>query len=136
MTTTSDLQRKVDIAMERGSDGIYDYVIDENGDFLGEEGFDTSILQDVFSELRADDRRGSTVNEFPTTVGWKIGSKVWFYDQARATLDTKNGAADALRTSLNKYVPRYLQEVIVTGILNGKVDKKYFDLWDRTGKNI
>jgi len=160
MATTNTLQEKVDIALIKGDDGIYDYEIDDidkggNGDFVGDAGYDSSIIQDVFAELQASEdeeikplkRRGSIVNENPIVAFWQVGSKVWFYDQARATIKTKNGAADTIRESLQKYVPQYLQDVKVVGTLmqsgvrlnitlvrkSGKIEKLYYDLWDKTG---
>lgn len=155
MTTTTILQEKIDIALVKGSDGIHDYEIDGNGDFLGDAGFDSSIIQDVHSELRATEdeekvalkRRGSIVNETPVVSGWTVGSKLWFYDQARATIKTKNSSADTLRDSLSKYVPNLLQGVKVVGVLtvngvrlnvtltrlNGKTEDLYFNLWENTG---
>jgi len=155
MSTTSDLQKKVDIALFEGEGKILDFELDENGDWFGDEGFDSSITQDVQGYLRATEdeqpvalkRRGSTINENPSPEGWTVGSKVWFYDQCRATIKNNNGSADALRDSLSKYVPEYLQGVSVVGTLerdgirlhvtmirkDGKADKRYFDLWDNTG---
>lgn len=155
MSKTSDVNSKVDFALVLGEDKIYDFEIDENGDFYGDEGFDSSIRQDVDAELRESDneqlvaikRHGSLINEVPDVPGWMVGSKLYFYNQARATIQSKNGSADAMRETLSKYVPVYLQEVIVTsrlvlnGIqletklvrLDGKVDTFYFNLWEKTG---
>jgi hypothetical protein len=146
---------KVDIKLTKGEDGLYDANIAEDGDFEAAYGYDTSILNDALGERRADDnevpfslrRRGWIGNENPGENGYQYGSTLWFYYQARKTLNTKNGCVDSLRDAFAHYVPELLQAVIITGQLkpegielkvkmvrkNGKTDTLYFRLWELTG---
>jgi len=156
MTSPNDTDVKVDIALiQNPVDKVYDFEIGDDGDFVATYGFDTSLTQDVLAEKRANEgevpiaerRRGWIGNETPAEVGYEIGSKLWFYEQAKNTLTKKNGCADTVRDSLNWYVPSLLREVRLTSKLtaegvvleitlvrkSGKIDKLYFRLWELTG---
>lgn len=151
--TTDDV--KVDIALIKGDDGIYDAVIGDDGDFVPVYGFQTSILMDVLCEARADageiaieaKRRGWIGNETPAVPGFEIGSKLWLQYQARQDTITKNAAVDAVEEALQWYVPRFATDIQVEGLntakglqiavtvvrKSGKIDKLYFRLWELTG---
>jgi len=156
MATPNDTDVKVDIALVwNQADKTYDFEIADDGDFVAAYGFDTSLVQDVLAERRANEgevpvaerRRGWIGNETPAEPGYEIGSKLWFYEQAKNTLNTKNGCADAVRDALQWYVPSLLKDVRLTSKLlpqgvqleielvrkSGKIDKLYFRLWELTG---
>ena len=155
MSTTLVATEKVDIALVEGDDGILDIEIASDGDFVCTGGFDTAIINDLQSELRASSdeqpdamRRGGWIgNETPDTQNYQVGSKLYFYYRVRNILKNKNASVDAVKDSLSKYVPKYLKEVEVTGELTtsgikintvlkrygGKIDKLSFNLWELTG---
>ena len=146
----------VDADLEKNSDGIYDFTLDDSEDIKTENSFDTSILMSLFCEKRATDtetptshlRRGWIGNE--STPGFEIGSKLWLYDQARLNLDTLNGIKSAIKNGLKWMIEDNIAiEVLVAVSLtnsntmtttititrpNSKVERRFFELWENTGK--
>jgi phage gp46-like protein len=155
MTTPTADDIKVDIALTRGADGVYDVQIGDDGDFVPIYGFDTSIIMDLLCEERASDdevvvaarRRGWIGNESSDVPGFEVGSKLWLQYQKRQTSDVRNAIVDAAKDALAWYVPVFCKEIRVSGLLesdgislsidvvrkSGKVDKLYFRLWELTG---
>ena len=77
---------------------VYDYTVDENGDFTHDLSFDTDILVSLFVDGRAD---GSEIAEPEYRRGWigdvvttlqnhQIGSKLWLTEQERLTQTVLN----------------------------------------------
>ena len=155
MATPNETDVKVDIALIKGNDGIYDFEIGDDGDFVPVYGFETSIIMSLLCERRAEDyeqqielrRRGWIGDENASVPGFEIGSKLWLQYQARQTNETRNAVVDAARDALAWLVPTYLNDIQITGKLessgisltitavrkSGKLDKLYFRLWELTG---
>jgi len=137
------------------TDGIFDIQIDSEGDILTKDFFDTSLLMSVFCERRAlasempasHLRRGWIGNT--VTEGFEIGSKLWLWYQARLNSDTLNGITTAIRNALawlveGEFVVSYDVETIfnnngafvqITIVRsNSKVEKRLFELWQKTGR--
>lgn len=70
--------------------GLYDYQI-VDGDFLGDDSFDTDILSSLLVDARADsseiqqpeNRRGWFGDEFMVDNTYNLGSKLWLLEQSR-----------------------------------------------------
>lgn len=136
--------------------GVYDLSLDSGGDILTEDFFDTAILMSLFCERRAIAsempashlRRGWIGNE--STPGFEIGSKLWLFEQSRLTRATLNGINSVIKEGLRWMIDDgFALGVVVTSMLsqnnsiavevtitrpNSKVEKRYFDLWENTGK--
>lgn len=147
---------KVDLAIAKDDDGVYDWAIGDDGDFVPTYGFDSSLLNSALNERRASvdeqpnaqRRRGWAGNETSDEPGFEEGSKLWKFYQSRANTQTKNGAADALRDGLAWLSPDFAAGTTITGKLtpsgleleattirkDGKVDKVYLRLWELTGQ--
>ena len=133
-----------------GSSGFYDLNIDGSGDIESDDFFDTSILYSIFGEKRAS---GNEMVEPQQRRGWigngtfENGSKLWLLSQARMTRDTLNKLEDEAEKALQWLVDDGLAVSIddvtasVTGQLSvtisrsrDKVDRKFFTLWENTGR--
>ncbi len=147
---------RIDIALTRREDGIYDVSFAENGDFEATEGLDTALLLSLLEERRANNaevstpqnRRGWVGNELGDIATYELGSKLWLLDQARLTTDTLNRAVDYARQALQWLLDNDIaQSVNVTGEIvlsdgirlfitltrdNNKVESFFFNLWDNT----
>ncbi|MEE9222972.1 MAG: phage GP46 family protein [Nitrosomonadaceae bacterium] len=133
----------------------WDISIDETGDILTADFFDTSLLVSIFAEKRASEsevpdsrlRRGWIGNE-SFTDGFEIGSKIWLFEQARLNRDTFNGITSAAIDSLQWLLDDgfVLNLAVDTVLINGevalqidifrpnsKVDRRFFSLWDASG---
>lgn len=132
----------------------YDFSIDSDGDIQTADFFDTSILYSIFGERRAS---SDEVVEPQRRRGWigngpdfENGSKLWLYEQARLTRDILNRIEDEARKSLEWLVGEGFAVSIdnVTATVSSgrvglsieirrsrdKVDRKFFDLWENTGR--
>lgn len=98
-----------DVVLAKGSDGIYDLVLDEaNRDLGTTAGYDTALACSLFSDRRAapDEvadpwkRRGWIGNLVPDVPGDNFGSGLWLYEQRRGTSDIIAAVAAEARTSL------------------------------------
>jgi phage gp46-like protein len=148
--------KTTDAVLAADTTGLYDFSLDASGDILTEDFFDTGILMSIFCERRAIAsempashlRRGWIGNE--STPGFEIGSKVWLYEQARLTRATLNGINSVIKESLQWMIDDNIAleiaaastlsqnnsitvEVTVTRP-NSKVEKRYFELWENTGR--
>ena len=136
------------------TDNDFDFQIDTNGDILTDDFFDTAFLVSLFAEQRATAsevpeshrRRGWIGNE--ATPGFEIGSKLWLYEQARATRTNLAGIETAALNALQWMIDDAIAiSVSATATLSdgsialeviikrpsSKVEKRYFELWDNTG---
>lgn len=133
--------------------GAYDISLAENGDILTRDSFETALLMSLWGERRAaasempvpELRRGWIGNE--STPGWENGSKLWLYEQSRATRTVLNGIETAVANGLQWLVDDGLAiRVTVSARLtsgnisvlaeierpNSTVERRYFDLWENT----
>lgn len=136
---------------------LYDINIDAQGDIETADFFDTSLLYSLFGERRANKdevvdarlRRGWIGNE---GKDFENGSKLWLFQQARITATNLSRIADEAKKALQWLVDDghavsiEVEEVTVDSrrnklvlILNirrsfDKVERRFFDLWDNTGK--
>jgi phage gp46-like protein len=136
---------------------LYDINIDADGDIETADFFDTSILYSLFGERRANEnevldasrRRGWIGNE---NKDFENGSKLWLFEQARITATNLARIADEAKKSLQWLVDDgfavslQVAEVTVDTKLNklilvldirrsfDVVERKFFELWDNTGK--
>lgn len=136
------------------STGFYDFNLDVTGDIETEDFFDTSLLYSIFGERRAS---SDEVVEPQLRRGWignsedfENGSKIWLSSQARLTRDTLNNLQDEAEKALQWLVDDGLAvsiDQVVATISKGsvvlkitirrsrdKVDRKFFVLWENTGR--
>lgn len=150
MTTT-----KIDMLLEKGSDGIYDISIGEDGDYSAAYGYETSlqmsvncdsslVLEDVSTALL---RGGWAGNENSDETGFELGSLLWTKKQSRKTHLDKNEAVAIVKTALSHFVPDRAKSLNVTGNLtangisvtatllryNNETVNILFELWKTTG---
>lgn len=147
---------RIDIALTKREDGIYDVTFTEDGDFEATEGLDTSILLSLLEQRRANSaevsapqlRRGWVGNELADIAIYELGSKLWILDQARLNTDTLNRAVDYARQALQWLLDNDIaQSLAITGEIefpdgirlfitltrdNNQVESFYFNLWDNT----
>lgn len=133
----------------------WDISLDESGDILTEDFFDTAILVSLFAQRRASEsevllshlRRGWIGNE-SFENDFEIGSKIWLYEQARTTRDTMNGISAATSEGLQWFIDQgYATNIDVATVLvngevslqidisrpNSKVDRRFYSLWNASG---
>lgn len=134
--------------------GRYDFQLDEGGDIASADFFDTSLLYSLFGERRASAdeivdpqlRRGWIGNP----ADFENGSKIWLLAQARVTRDTLNRTQDEAEKALQWLVDDGFAvsiDQVVAGVSDGrvtlditmrrsrdKVDRKFFTLWENTGR--
>jgi len=146
---TNDAVLKIDPLSQ-----FYDLSIDSSGDIETSDFFDTSILYSIFGEKRASPdevvepqlRRGWIGN----TADFENGSKLWLFSQERITRDVLNRIQDEAAKSLQWLVNEGFAVSInrVTATLSkgkvqleitisrsrDKVDRKFFTLWENTGR--
>ncbi len=134
--------------------GYYDFSLDDTGQILVEDFWDTAILYSIFGEKRADGsempvperQRGWIGNE---NTGFENGSKIWLYYQARVNSTTLNGlqneASNALQWLVDDGIAESIDAPIVTATgtsvvlditirrSNSSVINRSFILWNNTG---
>ena len=134
--------------------GLYDFSLDDNGDILTEDFFDTSILYSLFGERRASP---DEVVEPQLRRGWigngpdfENGSKLWLFTQARVTRTNLNRIEDEARKALqwlvddgfavaidevsaNLHSGRVLLNLTIRRSRD-KVERRSFELWENTGR--
>lgn len=132
----------------------FDFNIDDNGDIETEDFFDTALLMSFFCERRASQsevpeshqRRGWIGNE--QGDGFEIGSKIWLYEQARITRTLLSDIEKAAFNAVNWLIDEnYVVDIKTVAALvdgsvtltieiqrpNSKVEKRFFELWNKTG---
>lgn len=144
----------IDVCIETSDKGVYDLIIDSNGDFLSQDFFDTAIFVSLLSDrranesevLRPENRRGWIGNE--DTPDFEQGSKIWLFEQSRLTTNVLNDISSAAKDSLEWLVQdgfaKSIDSVIATRTLTGvtlevvirrpnsEVDRRFYDLWENT----
>ncbi len=145
-----------DAVLNTNFENIYDFSLATNGDILTDEFFDTSILVALFTDKRATAeevpvsrlRRG-WIGDESNEDGFEGGSKLWLYEQAKLTRDTLNG----LSTESNAALAYFVDDDIAIGVFstadlingaagltitttrpNGRVERRFFELWNNTAK--
>ena len=138
----------VDAVLYEAAD--YDIAFDAQGDIETADQLDTALLMSLFCERRAapsemprpEQRRGWIGNE--ATPGVEIGSKLWLYEQARATRTTLNGIQAEALSAVNWFVEDELATKVEASITpselsvqlyrpNSEVVNVYYRLWEGTG---
>ena len=135
---------------------MYTFKLDADGDIETADFFDTSILYSIFGERRANEDEISDASRRRGWIGnegkdFENGSKLWLFEQARATVSNFNRIEDEIKKSLQWLVDDghavAIEGVSVTNDttkgrlvleLNirrsrDKIDRRLFDLWDNTG---
>lgn len=145
-----------DIAIVVDSEtGARDITIGSNGDLLQSDGFDTSIDNSILVNRRASseevpqaqERRGWIGDLFPRREGFKVGSKIWLFEQRRRTQDVINAIRDAAQEALQWMIDEgQVERIEVTAeavgssgvrlqiqifVGNNRI-KRYFTLWTDT----
>lgn len=138
--------------------GVFDIQIDDEGDILTQDFFDTSLQMSIFCEQRALEsemgpshlRRGWIGNLETVDTGFEIGSKLWLLYQARKRTKTLNGIITATSNALQWLVDgEFIVDYQVTPIINSEggavlveifrsaseSQSILFQLWDNTGQN-
>ena len=134
--------------------GYHDFSLDDTGQIVVEDFWDTAILYSIFGEKRADDsempvperQRGWIGNE---NTDFENGSKIWLYYQARVNNTTINGlqneAANALQWLVDDGIAVSIDAPIITASgtsvsleitirrSNSSVINRSFVLWNNTG---
>jgi len=150
----TQVQTKVDFALVRGTDGIYDLDDGDDGDMLACYGYETSIRMSVLGDSKATSaevadklRRGGWAgNENNEDKSFEIGSTLWTKYQSRKTEIDKNEAVAIVKDALSHFVPDRAKQINVTGNLSvngieitavllrysGELDTVLFELWDTT----
>lgn len=146
-----------DAIIKVGAVGYYDIAFTKAGDIQTAESLDTGILMSIMAEVRAapsempesQRRRGWIGNE--STQGVEMGSKAWLFEQARITGSNlaelsvliNNGLRwlierdTAITTSVKSFYRNERVEVEVSLVRSGSaVEKKFYELWNNTGKNF
>ena len=149
--------KDIDIKTIQLPDGTFDLGINEDGDFIGEDGFDTALFISIYAERRANEneqpipnlRRGWIGDLFSDVQGHEMGSKLWLLDQSRRTeltltrarqyidlalawLKEQNHASNIQSdASFLEFGIRIFSEIFR---FNDLVNSKTYDLWEETGK--
>jgi len=146
-----------DVALvQNATTGIYDVILDTNGDLKGTDSFDTALIVSLFSDARASqtqvavpqNRRGWLGNVAPPIEGYEMGSLLWLVYQERLTQNVLNAAVDFARQCLEwlvvqgmaqsidvsgEIVPSYgIALTIVITSLTGQTETRYVKLWENT----
>lgn len=133
--------------------GVYDFVLNANGDVDTSESYDTAILYSLYGERRASPdevvdplkRRGWIGND----KNFENGSKLWLLEQARLTKSNLNRLEDESKKALEWFVDDGLavsidspQATVRNGDVNLEVvirrsrdivDRKNYTIWENTG---
>ncbi len=135
--------------------GLRDIAIGDDGDLQAIDDFSTSIDLSILTDRRASSnevpvaalRRGWIGDLAPRIVDFRVGSKVWLFEQRRLDADTINGIRNAVQESLEwlitgGQVERTEVQAVANGIsgvrvtvfffIGNNVVKRYFILWNDT----
>lgn len=151
--------RGIDAVLQQLDDGTFDLKIGFDGDLETDDFFDTAIIVSLFSDRRADEsevreshrRRGWIGNE--RTPGFEMGSKLWLFEQSRLTRTVMNQVQDAAGVALAWFVDDELAVAIraprASTTAGGRlaldvelerdlsiIERRYFILWDATGRSF
>jgi len=146
------LENQFDVKLDE-SKGYYDILIDDDGDILTDDQFNTATLMTLHCHKRAlpsempdaSRRRGWIGNE--STPGFEIGSKLWLYYQERITASILEQLSSQLNVDILWFVNEgLLKSISVRPIFDPKEvgveitfnrhqsesETRYYKLWDRT----
>ncbi len=144
---------KIDIKLTK--DEFYDISFAPDGDLATVDGLNTAIDMSLLEQRRAlpsevpvsTRRRGWWGNQFAERTGFEIGSKLWLFEQERLTSDILSKIREAANDGLSWLVERDIAVdvnsdiKVESGVVkltvtltrpNGQVERRYFDLWDKT----
>ena len=148
----------IDVKFDLDSYGKFDFGIN-NGDLVGEDGYDTAIWVSLFTDARADStqvpipeyRRGWLGNTVSVIPDRQLGGYLWLIDQRRLIQKTLNEAIDYTKKALQWMIDDNIcSEVTVTSKLipglgieldvnitsiQGELSTKNIKLWKLTGEN-
>ena len=145
------MTQAIDVKLTQGEDGIYDIDLDENGEFVLDYGFETTIGLSIFEERRAtaaevptpENRRGWIGNILSDIPGFEAGSKLWLLKQARLTPATvtaaKNYIQEALQWMIDDGFAKTItvaaeqqgtSKIVATIDIDGEAF--YYDVWNNT----
>jgi phage gp46-like protein len=118
----------VDIAHKLDSEGVFDFVVTDDGDLATSTGLESPLVVSLFSDRRAYEdevpdpmrRRGWLhANLVGQSEDENFGSGIWLYEQARLSSDTVLGVEMEVRQALDWMIEERLisgSEVRVTPI--------------------
>ena len=135
---------------------LFDISLDDNGDLLTVNSFDTALKMSLFCERRATEaeegvaelRRGWIGNASNDVEGFEMGSKIWLLMQARLDQNVLNEVIDYTQQCLQWLIDdKLLKSLEVTGTrsidqinldiklfrFNDRVDTFLFNIWNNTG---
>ena len=143
---------KVDYKFVQDNSGTFDLVFDSaNKDFAGIEGFDTSILMQVFLDRRSSKqqvlnprmRQGFICDIVTKQNNYEVGSFLYLKAQARNTQAEMNEVAgyaeEAMKYFVNNKYAKKAKAVVagnsitMTIIADGSPDNQYTLLWKALG---
>lgn len=134
---------------------LRDISLGDDGDLSSVDDFSTSIDLSVLTNERANssevpqaiERRGWIGDLTPITEGFRVGSKLWLFEQSRRTQETVNDIRNAVQEGLQWIVDKGQAEriqvdsemigtsgvriTVVISVGNNRI-KRYFTLWDQT----
>jgi len=146
----------IDVKFILDNDGRFDIDI-ENGDLVGEDGFDTAIWISLFTDARAsssqvlqpEQRRGWIGNKVSIDQNRQLGGYLWLIDQRRLNHTTLIETIDYARKSLQWLIDDNICTAIdVSGIIKategieltilitsteGITTTNYVKIWKKTG---
>jgi len=131
----------------------YDIELDASGDIATEDSFEAAIVASLFIDRRAEsseivipERRRGWIGSHDRE--YKIGSKLWLYNQIRANDVSITNIASEARNALQHFVDDGIANHVSAEVgiedgkvnlkiriekPNNKVDYRYYTLWDNTG---
>lgn len=135
---------------------LFDIALDDNGDLLTVNSFDTALKMSLFCERRANAaeealpqfRRGWIGNASNEVINFEVGSKLWLLMQSRLDQNILNEAVDYTKQCLEWFIDdKLLKSLTVLGSrtrdkiilniklfrFNGKIDGFLFTIWNNTG---
>lgn len=89
------MNKYTDLYVERDEDGIYDIVIEDDGDVKKTAGMDSALLISLFTDRRANPdevadpmlRRGWCGSQNTPNQQGNVGSGIWLYEQCRLDVE-------------------------------------------------
>ena len=144
----------VDVKLSLNEDGQTYGLTIANGDFVGTQGLDTTVLTGLLSDGRASESevtqaefRNGWIGDLVNEDGFQLGSLLWTLDQERRTSAALAKAIDLTEKALEWLITNGLaKDVSVSGALttsgalltvvittlSGSTDTRYVPLWRET----
>lgn len=147
---------KQDIAIVFDSvSGERDIAVADDGDLLATTGFDTVVSNSLLVNRRAAStevippylRRGWIGDLAPIAAAFKVGSKLWLFEQRRLTTDVVNEIRDAAAKSLEWLVEigaardvrvevetptPHVVSIVADVFIYGVGTRRYTNIWTRS----